>query len=273
MGHTYIVFNSIMKKQSIILFQILLVSVILSDRALAQQIDKAQLAKGVLNTIDSICTGHRELFHYPGLAIAVYQKNGSLWTKGYGYADIENKIPIDPNEHLFRIGSISKVVTGCALARMIEKKQIDLDAPIIKYIPSLPADKDSLTLRQLANHTSGIRHYKGLEFFSNIQYTDALDPLDVFINDTLEFDPGYQYGYSTYGFTLISAVMEQALHIPFIDIVRTEVSVPLDLRDLKADMIDAASYRRVGFYDYRDSVLVPSIQVNNSNKSTWMRPS
>jgi serine beta-lactamase-like protein LACTB, mitochondrial len=217
-------------------------------------------------SIDSICGNQIKTGHFPGLAVAVASKGKRIWTKGYGYSDMEKKTVVDPREDLFRIGSVSKTVTACALARLVEKDKIDLDAPVSNYLDSLPQDKADLTLRQLGGHLAGIRHYKGVEFFSNVHYNNAFEPLEVFINDSLLCEPGTKYNYSTYGWTLISAVMEMAMQKTFVELVEEEVSKPLRLSDLKADLSEFNQYRRVHFYEYLNGGHVPSPVVDNSNK-------
>jgi CubicO group peptidase (beta-lactamase class C family) len=124
----------------------------------------------------------------------------------------------------------------------------------------------NLTLRQLGGHQAGIRHYVGLEFFSNIHYTNCIDPLEIFIHDTLLFVPGTRYSYSTYGWSVISAVMEKGLKLPFPEIINRDVVTPLHLKDLKTDQVDSMHYQRVHFYEYKDSVFQISPVVDNSNK-------
>jgi CubicO group peptidase (beta-lactamase class C family) len=131
---------------------------------------------------------------------------------------------------------------------------------------SLPPDKDSLTLREIGGHLAGIRHYRGFEFMSNLRYADVISPLDVFIHDTLLCAPGEKYNYSTYGWTLVSAVMQEAVDEPFLDIIRDQVSKPLDLEDLKADNNDSTRYNRPVYYHRSDGKLVPTPVVDNSNK-------
>jgi serine beta-lactamase-like protein LACTB, mitochondrial len=207
-----------------------------------------------------------EAGHYPGLAIAVASGKRSLWHKGYGYADLQLDIPVDAGDHLFRIGSISKTITAAALGRLSQRGEIDLDQPIEKYYKECPPDKGLITLRQLGGHLAGIRHYRGIEFLSNIPYRNVIDPLEVFIHDTLLSDPGRLFNYSTYGWTLISAVMEKASKEPFTSLIRREVNIPLGLMDLKPDYKDSTHFHRVSFYEWRDSMHLPSPEVDNSNK-------
>lgn len=232
----------------------------------SKKFKSADLSSQTIHLIDSVCTLQLQKGHFPGMAIAIEQKGNRIWSKGFGYSNIEKKLPVNPKDDLFRIGSVSKTVTACALARLTEKGEIDLDAPISKYYKACPQDKSALTIRQIGGHLGGIRHYKGMEFFSNIHYTNLTDPLEVFIHDTLLFEPGTKFSYSTYGLTLISAVMEMAVHKPFLDIVRDEVITPLQLTDLKADQRDSTQFHRVSFYEYQNDALLPSPVVDNSNK-------
>jgi len=232
----------------------------------AQSFKRLDLAPGIVQKIDKLAKEHMDTFHYPGLAIGIAFKGHMLWTKGYGYSDMELQKPIDPDEDLFRIGSISKTITACALAREVSQKRLGLDDPLSDYYQGFSPDKMSLTLRQLGGHQAGIRHYAGLEFFSNIHYTNCIDPLEIFIHDTLLFAPGTRYSYSTYGWTVISAVMEEGLKLPFPEIIHRDVVAPLHLKDLKPDQVDSIHYQRVHFYEYQDSVFQLSPVVDNSNK-------
>lgn len=220
----------------------------------------------VFDQIDSLCKAHMDKGHFPGMAVAIVSGKKKFLSKGFGYADLESAIPIDPDDHLFRIGSISKTVTAAALARLTERGKIDLDIPIEKYYKECPPDKGLITLRQLGGHLGGIRHYRGFEFLSNIHYDNITDPLKVFIQDTLLNEPGVKFNYSTYGWTLISAVMEKAMDEPFTTLIHQEVNLPLALTDLKPDEKDSLHDQRVSFYEYRDSVHIKAPIVDNSNK-------
>ncbi len=224
------------------------------------------LSPSLEEQIDVLCIEQSEVGHLPGLVIAIVGKHQQIWTKSYGYADILSKEPINPGEHLFRVGSISKTVTAAALARLCEDKELAVDTSISKYYPKIPADKSALTLRLLGGHLGGIRHYNGLEFMSNEHYDDVFGPLDVFIDDTLLCVPGTAYNYSTYGWTLLSAVMESGTGDSFLEIIKEEVSKPLQLSDLKADHIDSTHFSRVSFYTFENNIHLMAPDVDVSNK-------
>jgi CubicO group peptidase (beta-lactamase class C family) len=250
--------------RSLIIAALLLV--LLPAYRTARHHDMARRDMALYARIDSLCRQQIDKGGFPGMAVAIGKGKHVIWINGYGFADIDRQIAVDPTSHLFRIGSVSKAVTASALARLVAKGRIDLDAPISTYMDSLPPDKDSLTLREIGGHLAGIRHYRGFEFMSNLRYDDVLAPLEVFIHDTLLSAPNTKYNYSTYGWTLVSAVMQEAIDEPFLDILREQVSKPLDLEDLRADNNDSTRYNRPVYYHRNDGKLVPTPTVDNSNK-------
>ncbi|HUH45706.1 MAG TPA: serine hydrolase domain-containing protein, partial [Arenibacter sp.] len=144
----------------------------------------------------------------PGLAISVLKHNKIFFQKGYGFADLWQKSPIDPQKSIFRVASVSKPIAATALARIVADGQMDLDASFHDYVPYFPKKKYDFTLRQLAGHTAGIRGYRGAEYGSN-QPLGIRESLVVFQEDELLFAPGTQYLYTSYGWVLISLAIEE----------------------------------------------------------------
>ncbi|CAL4096312.1 unnamed protein product, partial [Meganyctiphanes norvegica] len=100
----------------------------------------------------------------PGLVVAVSVNGKTVYTEGFGYADVENRVPCTP-QTVLRIASISKSMTMTAVAKLLEEGTLDLDAPVHKYVPYFPVKtydgkEVTITTRQLCSHMSGIRHYK-----------------------------------------------------------------------------------------------------------------
>ncbi len=220
----------------------------------------------MVSQIDSICNLQMQNAHFPGMAVAIASGNRMIWSKGYGFSNLEKKEEVDTKDDLFRIGSISKTVTGSAMARLYERREINLDIPISNYYKDCPKNICNLTLRQISGHLAGIRHYRGFEFLSNIHYDNVIDPLEVFIHDTLLCLPGEKFSYSTYAWTLVSAVMQMTEQKTFTDIIAEEVKMPLHITDLKPDYKDSTSFQRVSFYIFEDGTHRPAPEVDNSNK-------
>ena len=210
----------------------------------------------------------------PGLSISISQKGDLVFSKGYGYADIEKKIPVDPAKTKFRIGSVSKTVTAAGLAKLYDQGKIDLDAPIVQYVPSWPEKKHPITLRQLAGHLAGIRHYRGMEFMSRTKYESVTDGLAIFINDPLINTPGTEYSYSSYGWNLIAAAMENAAapeasflsDVDFLSFMQTEVFDALGMDNTVADHADQDIADRTSFYQIDNGKIVKAPYVDNSYK-------
>ncbi len=203
----------------------------------------------------------------PGASVTVLQNGRQIWSEGLGLADVENKVPVTGLTK-FRIGSVSKSIAAVAMATLVQDGKLDLDAPIQRYVPSFPAKGYPITARELAGHLAGIRHYRGDEFYSNRHYANVTSSLDIFKNDTLLFRPGEKYSYSTYGFVLLSAVMEGAAGQPFVTYVQRRVLDPIGMRNTTAEYPDSIIMNRARFYTRADSLspIVNAPAVDLSNK-------
>ncbi len=183
----------------------------------------------------------------PGLSIAVSVGGETVWSEGFGYADLEQRVPVWPTTR-FRIGSVSKPLTATAVARLYAAGRLDVDAPVQRYVPSFPEKRYPITTRALGAHLAGIRHYRGAEFLNDRHYKTVAEGLTIFARDTLLFEPGAQYSYSSYGWNLISAVVEGASGEDFLTHMRAHVFQPLGLRHTVADHVDSLIYQRTRYY-------------------------
>lgn len=190
----------------------------------------------------------------PGVSIAVMVHGEVIWSEGQGLADVEQRVSVTPVSR-FRGGSVAKPMTAAALALLVEQGLIDLDQPARDYVPSLPIHWQSITVRQLAGHLSGIRHYArgadgNKEYLSARTYRNVLESLDVFRNDSLLFEPGTRYSYSTYGYNTLSAVIEAVAGTDFLTYMHDNVFRPLAMRSTTADHADSIIPFRVRFYEH-----------------------
>ncbi|WP_460555750.1 serine hydrolase domain-containing protein [Hymenobacter daeguensis] len=187
--------------------------------------------------------------HIPGLAITVVAGGTVVWQEGFGLADLENPAPVRSTS-LFRVGSVSKSLTSVALAQLVEQGKLDLDAPIQRYVPSFPLKRYPVTLRQLAGHLAGIRHYQGSEGTMRKHYASVTQSLSIFQNDSLLFEPGTRYSYSSYGWNLLSAAIENASGQPFTTYMAQHVFAPLHLAHTRPDFSDSVLVGRTGYYQW-----------------------
>jgi len=202
----------------------------------------------------------------PGLSVAVGVGGEIVWTEGFGWADLENRVPVWPATK-FRTASISKSLTAGAVGKLMEEGRLDLDAPVQMYVPSFPEKRWPVTTRLLGGHLGGIRHYRGREFASNTHYDDVAAALEIFADDPLIHEPGTAYEYSTYGWNLISVVVQAAAEEPFLDYMRRVVFNPAGMHETVAEHVDSLIYHRSRAYlRSDDGRIINAPFVDNSNK-------
>ena len=202
----------------------------------------------------------------PGFSIAVGLEGDVIWSEGFGYANLEHRIPVTTLTK-FRVGSVSKPITAAAMGILMDAGRLDLDALIQEYVPSFPERRYAITVRQVAGHIAGIRHYQGDENLSAQRYTTVLDGLEIFDDDPLLFEPGTEFSYSSYGWNLLSAVVEGASGESFLEYMKDVVFEPLGLRHTLAGHTDSIIAHRTAFYQRsQGGRLVNAPFVDNSYK-------
>lgn len=202
----------------------------------------------------------------PGLAVTVGQGGVLLWSEGYGYADVEQRVPVWPAITKFRVGSVAKSFTSAAIGQLVEQGRLDLDAPIQRYVPAFPEKQGVITTRLLAGHLAGIRHYQGDENFITDHYSTTLDALSIFQDDPLVAAPGDRFFYSSYGFNLISVILENAAGQEFTAYMQEHVFRPLNMTSTQADLVRDIVSNRSRYYELTDGQLSNSPWVDNSYK-------
>jgi serine beta-lactamase-like protein LACTB len=203
----------------------------------------------------------------PGLSVAVAMDGKIVWSEGFGYADLEAKKAVLPATR-FRIGSVSKPLTAAGLVLLVQRGQLDLDAPVQNYVPDFPVKPEGVvTTRLAAGHLAGIRHYRGNETHLNRPFATIPEGLKVFENDPLLSPPGAKYNYSTYSWSLVSAVMESAAHRDFLEYMEAEVFKPLGMGRTRPDRAGAADPDRTRFYKKdADGKFIEAEPINSSYK-------
>jgi len=202
----------------------------------------------------------------PGFSITVAIDGTIVYSEGFGYADLEARVPAWPDTK-FRIGSVSKPLTSAGMMLLVEQGKFDLDAPIQKYVPTFPDKGAKITPRMLAGHLGGIRHYKENELDSQKHYDTVMAGLERFQNDPLVAPPGTKFSYSSYGYNLLSAAIEAAAGKTFRDYDQEQVFTPLGLRFTVADQPSQIIEHRTRFYSrVKDQRLQNSEYVDNSYK-------
>ncbi len=212
--------------------------------------------------IDTLMTSQ----NVPGIQVAVWQDGETVYSEGIGYADLELNVPVDPNTKM-RIGSVSKTLTSAAVGKLMEQDKLDLEAPVQEYVSYFPEKEYPITVRQVAGHTAGIRHYRGEEFLMNKRFDSVKEGVEIFDEDTLLFEPGTDYSYSSYGWNLISAVVEGAADTTFLPYMESEVFDPLGMDETEAEYTDSLVYNRTSYYsEGENGDIINAPCVDNSYK-------
>lgn len=206
----------------------------------------------------------------PGFSVAVARNGEIVWSDGFGLADMEKGVLVTPLTR-FRLGSVSKMLTAAAVARLVEDGKLDLDAPVQRYVPDFPEKPWPITTRQLTGHIAGVRHYLERDFTGVLNGAPHFDTvsagLKIFCDDPLLFEPGTNYAYSSYGWNLVSAVIEGASKQDFLTFMQSSVFDPLGLRHTSSDHVRMIIPQRTAFYSRtRQGVLVNALHVDNSYK-------
>ena len=192
---------------------------------------------------------------FPAASVSVWHDGGLVWSEAFGMADLEARLPAT-SEDRFRLASVSKVMTGALVMRLAEQGVIDLDAPISRYRPDLPPAHQNTTLRQLASHQAGIRHYIPRDVdpaapggaIDSRTYLRTEDRLAIFINDPLIAPPGEVMRYSSFGYVLLGAVLESATGKSFPRLLSEEVTRPLALASIAPEVRGVPVASRVSDY-------------------------
>ncbi|MHA1211124.1 MAG: serine hydrolase domain-containing protein, partial [Candidatus Heimdallarchaeota archaeon] len=167
-----------------------------------------------------------------GVTISAVKDDKTIFTKGYGYSNYNLNHVVNPNQSLFRIGSISKTFTAIAILQLVEDGLLDLDVDVNTYLTyfKLPETfEDPITLKHLLTHTAGFEesHNASLAYFPA-----QVPPLEEFVATTIPArvrSPGYISAYSNYGLSLSGYIVQIISGKDFNQYVEDEILSPLGM--------------------------------------------
>src|SRR5690606_11857991 len=169
----------------------------------------------------------------PSGTVAISLRGELIFEKGYGYQDVETRIPVDPAKTLFRPGSVSKLFTWVSVMQLVEQGKLDLDADVNTYLETFKireAFDTPITLRNIMTHTAGFED-GGLGYLI-IDDPDRIMPLREAMQryqpDRVN-PPGKQTAYSNYATALAGLIVENVSGLPFADYVQQHIFDPLGM--------------------------------------------
>jgi CubicO group peptidase (beta-lactamase class C family) len=168
----------------------------------------------------------------PGAAVSVIKDGMVIYRKGFGCAQLEYGIPITPST-VFHVASVSKQFTAMAVTMLEAAGKLSADDDIRKYLPEMPDFGPTITIRNLLNHTSGLRDQWDLMRLSGWRMDDVITQAQILDRlrrqKELNFPPGSQYLYSNSGYTLLAEIVGRASGRPFTDWTRENIFRPLGM--------------------------------------------
>jgi len=170
--------------------------------------------------------------HSPGASVAVIKNGRVLFEKGYGMANLEYGIPIKPDT-IFHVASVSKQFTAMAVLLLEADGKLSIDDDVHKYLPELPDYGSRITLRNLLQHTSGIRDQWQLLGMAGWNLQDVITQDQIlrllFRQKALNFPPGTRNLYSNGGFTLLAEIVARVSHESFPQFCAERIFAPLGM--------------------------------------------
>jgi len=183
--------------------------------------------------IDSIFTEWNKA-DVPGCALGIIKDGKLIYAKGYGMANMEYDIPNSASS-VFRIGSTSKQFTAACIALLAEKGKLNLDNKLNQYFPDFPKYANSISIRNLLNHTSGIRDYLTISYLKGMSDDDYYLDSDIMkwlVNQSdLNFKPGEEFLYSNSGYWLLGQIVKEVSGKNMADFAQEEIFEPLGMSD------------------------------------------
>jgi CubicO group peptidase (beta-lactamase class C family) len=202
----------------------------------------------------------------PGLAICARRHGATLFSKGFGLANIETATPVTPAS-VFHIGSITKQFTASAILQLAQEGKLSLDDTLAKYLPDFP-NADRLVLRRMLSHTSGLGNYtqiNPLVFLQDsrtdrntAQLIEAMKPT----SQKLAYEPGTAWRYSNTAYVLLGVILERIETQSYAEVMQRRLFTPLGLTHSAVD--DAATVVPNRASGYSNAARGPSGFVNAS---------
>jgi len=222
----------------------------------------------LLQTLPETCTTLMQQRGWPSLSIAVVIDQKIVFSQAFGYADIDKNIRATTRT-IYRVASMTKLFSATMLMQLAERGKVDLNDPLIKYIPAykpkyLP-NTGPTTLRQLATHTAGL-HVDAAQgfwhYFSNFQWVVSRgqekivwgvtkdDLLSTLEKVEIEYTPNVYPHYSNFGYQLLGIALENAAHEPFEKYIKANILDPLDMKNSDFSLNDEQQARLAVGYTY-----------------------
>lgn len=223
-----------------LLFILILLALTMENQSFAQN-HKNKL-------FDDYLSKYIENKNVPSVSAGILKNGEIIWLNAKGYSDLEDN-DLASTSSRYRIASITKPITAVAIMQLWEKGLIDLDKDVRFYVPEFPEKKWKFTVRQLLNHTAGIRTYKDGEFHNKKYFSSVTEAVKVFEYDSLEYEPGTKYEYTSLDYSLLALIIEKISHKTFEEYLKLFIFVPAGMNNTLVDKQQEIVANRVKGYE------------------------
>jgi CubicO group peptidase (beta-lactamase class C family) len=185
----------------------------------------------------------------PGAGVLVLRNGEAIFRHAYGLSNLESKVAAAPATN-YRLASMTKQFTATAILLLAEDGRLTLDDPVRKWLPTLPAAADGITIRHLLTHTSGLIDYEDVmaaQTTRQLHDSDVLHLLET--QNRSYFAPGTQYRYSNSGYSLLALIVGRASGSDFASFLRERIFTPLGMQNSVAfeEGISSVANRAYGY--------------------------
>jgi CubicO group peptidase (beta-lactamase class C family) len=198
----------------------------------------------------------------PGVSVAIVRDGKVILARGYGYANLELHAPATDST-VYQSGSVGKQFTAALILRLAAAGRLGLDDPIRRHLPEGPPAWDSITVRHLLTHTSGIAEYTDSAVNFRRDYSEQ-ELVAIAAGLPLLFRPGDRWSYSNTGYLLLGAIVHRVTGVFYGDLLRDEIFRPLGMRTARViSESDIVPDRAAGYELANDSL----------HNQEWVAPS
>ena len=275
-----------MKLKSIILFLFFFFNILNAQTIDSNVSDKIKI-------FDAWIESKIEYEHWPGLIIGLVYDQSLIWTKAYGFADLDKKNLLN-EKTTFPIASNTKMFTAIAIMKLRDEGKLDLDEPVAKYLPWINkikqnnSDINKITIRHLLTHTSGLPTEANLYYWADTKFPELLEILKELEKLEICFPTDIRWKYSNFGLAIAGEIISSVSGLTYKDYITKNILEPLNMigsgfnLDYKSGYEFASGYSRLmpdmkrskfNRYDYKGFTSAAGLNSNIidlSKFAAWM---
>jgi CubicO group peptidase (beta-lactamase class C family) len=181
----------------------------------------------------------------PGLSVAILRGDRVLLARGYGFSNLEHRVPASDST-IYQSGSLGKQFTGTVVGMLAQQRRLDVEDKITKWLPEGKGVWDSITVRQLLTHTSGIPDYTDSLIDLRKDYTEE-QLVRLASSQPLDFPPGQSWSYSNTGYLLLGVLIHRVTGRFYGDVLHDLIFSPLGMRTRIISEADIIPNRSAGY--------------------------